>query len=92
MRLERSALRAILVWAFALTLWLGVVSYQSFEEKPSVTQPCCEVKRESRSSGGSINPLTFELKLFTVNGVNVSFIYGIDGNPTRIALNRETCS
>ena len=87
MKLEGSALRAILVWAFALTLWLGVASYQSFAKRNTVSQLCCEVKQAS-----NITPLTFEVKLFTIKGVNVSFIYGIDGNPTRIALNKETCS
>lgn len=85
MRLERSVLRAILIWAFALTLWLSVASYRSFGGEQTIPEPCCVTEQAS-------NPLTFKLELFTIKGVNVSFIYGIDGNPSRIAFNRETCS
>lgn len=85
MRLERSALRAVLVWVFALTLWLSIASYRSFGGETESPKTCCVTEQAS-------NPLTFKLELFTIKGVNVSFVYGIDGNPSRIALNSETCS
>jgi hypothetical protein len=85
MKLERSVLRAILVWAFALTLWLGVVSFQFFSGTPTIPETCCVGEQAS-------DPLTFKVKLFTIKGVGVNFIYGIDGRPKQITLNKETCS
>jgi hypothetical protein len=85
MKLEWSAVRTIPVWALASTLWLSLVSYQYFSGITKIPETCCAGEQAS-------DPLTFKVKLFTIKGVNINFIYGIDGRPTRITLNKETCS
>jgi hypothetical protein len=65
-------------------MWLGIAAYLSFGTSKTVLQSCCVGEQAS-------NPLAFKVELFSYKGVNVSFIYGLDGQPTRIALNRDFC-
>ncbi|GEM_PF-5159500 len=85
MLLEHKAIKAFLVWTLALTLWFSITVRSYSNGSSPISEPCC--------AGEQANyPLAFKWELISFRGIKVSFVYGIDGTPTRIALSRdESC-
>jgi len=85
MRLNHKAIKAIFLWTLALSLWLSITAYSYSKGSLSIPEPCCAGEQAN-------NPLAIKWELISFRGIKVSFVYGIDGTHTRIAVSSgESC-